>query len=628
MEKVGKRHEVKQQQGTYRVRGLRLNEKGQGLAQLPEEAENLAGLLVFVDGLLPEDEADIQLTEVKKTYAQGRMIKLVQGSPLRVHGKQRTWKEAAAMPLINMKYEEQLKWKKNYVFSCLERYAHWTKEKLAMWEQAPLFYGPAYAYRHKLALPCLWQEEKKELLLGAYLPQSHEIIESDLSLLHCPAVLPLLTYIRQTLSQSLTLQPYLAQLRHLQIRSSHAYQTHQVIFVVTAEEKKGNRPKQVWKDFFSTEEGKAFLQGLVERSAVSVYLNDHDGKTNQILGKENQLLVGEPFLEEKLLDRRYTIGPYSFFQINPSVCEAFFAYIREQGWKMLNTAEMGEVGSYEDAYLGSTTATDLATGSCLGSTRDLATGSTTGSAMDSVTASFTDLFIGSSKVSVFTGLVSTGVVSTLDARPNIVAGEVSATTQDEMQEIVQGAEQAQMLDVGKEALHEESLEIAKVSKLAEHQANSKEKQVSPSRKILDFYCGVGTLGLLFTDPSYRRNVELTGVELVEEAVLYARQNARLNQVEEQCTFFSGKAEAFYRLLQEKSFDLLLLDPPRKGCETILLEHINQSEIPYLIYVSCNPQTLARDLQYLDSYEVKQLAMADFFPHTPHVECVVLLTKVH
>jgi 23S rRNA (uracil1939-C5)-methyltransferase len=139
--------------------------------------------------------------------------------------------------------------------------------------------------------------------------------------------------------------------------------------------------------------------------------------------------------------------------------------------------------------------------------------------------------------------------------------------------------------------------------------------------VVDAYSGIGTLTL----PIARQVKQCLGLEVQAEAVEQARQNAQLNQIVN-VEFQTGTVEQRLSHLDLQP-DVILLDPPRKGCEPGVLQNLIEREVPRLVYVSCNPATLARDLQQLCNpgpYRLVQVQPADFFPQTAHVECVAFL----
>jgi 23S rRNA (uracil1939-C5)-methyltransferase len=146
--------------------------------------------------------------------------------------------------------------------------------------------------------------------------------------------------------------------------------------------------------------------------------------------------------------------------------------------------------------------------------------------------------------------------------------------------------------------------------------------------LVDAYCGIGTLTL----PLARRVKQAIGVEVQPEAIELARQNAELNQIAN-VRFELGAVETVLPALTVPSDgmqpDVVLLDPPRKGCDRSVLEALLQIQPDRIVYVSCNPATLARDLKLLcatGQYQLARVLPADFFPQTAHVESAAFLTR--
>ena len=141
--------------------------------------------------------------------------------------------------------------------------------------------------------------------------------------------------------------------------------------------------------------------------------------------------------------------------------------------------------------------------------------------------------------------------------------------------------------------------------------------------VVDAYCGVGT----FTLPLAKKVKQAIGIELNPTSIKQANANAALNQISN-VIFYAGKVRDW---LQEivSAPDLLLLDPPRKGCDPQVIEAILNLKPSRIAYISCKPATLARDIKLLcgsNIYELKQVQPADFFPQTTHVECYALLHR--
>lgn len=148
---------------------------------------------------------------------------------------------------------------------------------------------------------------------------------------------------------------------------------------------------------------------------------------------------------------------------------------------------------------------------------------------------------------------------------------------------------------------------------------------TPDQTILDLYCGTGTIGL-----SMAREVKkLVGVEIIPEAIEDAKENAKLNGIEN-AEFICGDASVAAEKLKAEGIkpDTVILDPPRKGCAEELLKTVAQINPKKIVYVSCDPATLARDCARLLplGYTVKEVTPVDMFPRTSHVETVCLLSR--
>jgi 23S rRNA (uracil1939-C5)-methyltransferase len=143
--------------------------------------------------------------------------------------------------------------------------------------------------------------------------------------------------------------------------------------------------------------------------------------------------------------------------------------------------------------------------------------------------------------------------------------------------------------------------------------------------VIDVYCGVGGIALFLAN----RAEEVIGIETVDAAVADAGKNASMNGIRN-CLFKAGNAAELLEELREeqKRVDLIVLNPPRKGCEEKVLREVVSLAPTRIIYVSCSPQTLARDLDMLASngYQTCEIQPVDMFPQTQHVENVVRLSN--
>lgn len=143
--------------------------------------------------------------------------------------------------------------------------------------------------------------------------------------------------------------------------------------------------------------------------------------------------------------------------------------------------------------------------------------------------------------------------------------------------------------------------------------------------VIDAYCGIGTISLFLA----RHAKRVYGVEIIPEAIEDARRNAALNDIRN-AEFAVGPAEVVMPRWQAEGIapDVIVVDPPRKGCDPALISTMLELRPARIVYVSCDPATLARDLKLLEDggYRTVEVQPVDMFPHTGHVECCVLLVR--
>ncbi|MEA4986438.1 MAG: 23S rRNA (uracil(1939)-C(5))-methyltransferase RlmD, partial [Anaerovorax sp.] len=143
--------------------------------------------------------------------------------------------------------------------------------------------------------------------------------------------------------------------------------------------------------------------------------------------------------------------------------------------------------------------------------------------------------------------------------------------------------------------------------------------------VLDLYCGVGTIGLYCASKAKR----IIGIESEKAAVIDANRNAVINGIVN-AEYICGKSEEVLpKRLKDVKADVVILDPPRVGCHAELLEAVLKVDPKRIVYVSCDPATLARDIKVLGEggYSVKEVQPVDMFPWTGHCEVVTLLQRI-
>ncbi|MEG0133063.1 MAG: 23S rRNA (uracil(1939)-C(5))-methyltransferase RlmD [Clostridium sp.] len=145
---------------------------------------------------------------------------------------------------------------------------------------------------------------------------------------------------------------------------------------------------------------------------------------------------------------------------------------------------------------------------------------------------------------------------------------------------------------------------------------------SEDKVVFDLYCGTGTIGQIVAPKAKK----VIGIELIEEAVEAAKENAKINGLNN-CEFIAGDVAVTIKNVTEKP-DIIILDPPRPGVHPVALDYVIKFNAKEIIYVSCNPKSLAVDLEVLvaSGYKVEKVKVMDMFPHTPHVETVVKLSR--
>ena len=204
---------------------------------------------------------------------------------------------------------------------------------------------------------------------------------------------------------------------------------------------------------------------------------------------------------------------------------------------------------------------------------------------------------------------------------------VAETTRDGRTRVLRGEEQIEerLLDlrfrISPDAFFQTNTEMAERL----YSAAADMAGLSGQERVVDLYCGIGTIALALAG----RAKEVVGVEIVERAVADAIENARLNGISN-ARFFAGDVRTAMRPLLEETgpVDVVVVDPPRAGLSQKIVRRVLEAEARQIVYVSCNPTTLAPNArQMVDAgYELRAVRPVDMFPQTPHIECVALLER--
>ena len=206
------------------------------------------------------------------------------------------------------------------------------------------------------------------------------------------------------------------------------------------------------------------------------------------------------------------------------------------------------------------------------------------------------------------------------------------TFNDSLSDVVQ-ADKTEIL-FGREYIVEELLDLKfKINPYAFFQTNTKGAEKlyclvrdflgqSESKVVFDLYCGTGTIGQIVAPKAKK----VLGIELIEEAVAAANENAAINGLDN-CEFIAGDIAKVIKEVKDKP-DSIILDPPRAGVHPTALDYVIEFDAENIVYVSCNPKSLVVDLKEIinKGYKVEKVVLMDMFPHTPHVETVVKIVK--
>jgi 23S rRNA (uracil-5-)-methyltransferase RumA len=243
-----------------------------------------------------------------------------------------------------------------------------------------------------------------------------------------------------------------------------------------------------------------------------------------------------------------------------------------------------------------------------------------------ITTSQEDGFIG--EVDIFTALMKQ--LLELELKGTIVG--IMHTYNDSQADVVKSDRMVQLY--GRDYIYEELLGLRfKISTFSFFQTNSLGAEVlyskvreyvgeTKDKMIFDLYSGTGTIAQLLAPVASK----ITGVEIVEEAVEAAKENAALNGLSN-CEFIAGDVLKVIDSLEDKP-DIIVLDPPRDGIHPKALDKIIDFGVDRIVYISCKPTSLVRDLEILQAkgYQVEKVCAVDMFPETVHVETVVLLSN--
>lgn len=424
------------------------------------------GLVVFVEGALTGEKVIARVAEVKKRYALAKLEKIITPSPNRITPLCTYAQKCGGCALWHMTYDAELKFKKEKVEASLQRIGN---VKTKVFDTIGM--NDLQKYRNKAQYPVQILSGKPAT--GFYKKGTHDIvpidtclIEHDMSNLAASIVKRFITQYGISVYDEIE---HKGLIRHVVTRVGFKTGEVMVIIVINGD----SIPHKIEL----IEMLKNEIPGL-----KSIVLNINTKKTNVIMGKENIVIYGAPYIYDYIGDIKFAISPLSFFQVNP---------------------------------------------------------------------------------------------------------------------------------VQVEVLYNKTMEYA---------------ALTGKETVIDAYCGIGTITLFLS----KKAKKVYGIEIVPQAIKDAKNNAEMNEIKN-AQFIEGAAEKIMPELYKQGVrpEVIVMDPPRKGCDEKLLETVVNMNPDRIVYVSCNPATLARDLGYLEGrgYVTEKAQPVDMFPRTSHVECVTLMSRV-
>ncbi|MCK9272856.1 DUF559 domain-containing protein [Candidatus Gracilibacteria bacterium] len=593
---------------------------GKGLAIGPDGKK-----IIITGGAIPGSFVNLRILKSKSKYLEAQVLDIIKKSPLEKELPAH-FQVYGGCKWLPIDYSEQLKIKEEQVKEALFHLKDFTKNT----KFHPIVASEKiYGYRNKLEFSWGKYISAKEEIHDDFRFGFHKqgefdrIINCEYCVLASDIVNDIFkevnTYSRN--SKIPTYDPFngIGFWRHLVVREAHYTGEIMLIFSVnnkalTPTLSQGEREKFMI-NFLD------FIKKLVIKfpNIKSVYYLKNNGKADIVQG-EYELIFGEKTIKEKLLDFTFEINPRSFFQTNSTQAEVLYS-------KVINLipspSPQMEKGDGEIEYV-------KVPGYIYELARELRKD-------------------GTNMEKILWEMIKNRQVGNLKFRRQHPIGryiadfycpelglviELDGDIHDKETQIEYDKIRDEFLKSGNyKILRMKNEYLLKnpelvIKKILSYKFNSPLHSMERGwggGVMLDLYAGTGTIGIILS--KYFKKVY--SVELVKEASIDGQNNAKLNNVEN-VEFINEKTEDFLKEFSQKNekVDLLVIDPPRDGMHPEALPNIISFDAKTIIYVSCNPSTLARDLDYIvknSSYEIADVIPVDMFPHTHHIETIVKLS---
>ena len=550
------------------------------------------GFTLFVKDAVVGDTVEARIVKVKKNYAYARLEKVLKPSPFRVEAKCACHRQCGGCQLQTLSYEKQLEFKDRKIRDSLTRIGGFAPEYVDSHMEPIVGMEEPFRYRNKAQYP-VGTDKNDRIVTGFYAGRTHSIIsntdcllgtEENKEILNC-----ILEYMRENHVSAYDEVNGTGLVRHILIRKGFASGEIMVCLVIN--------------------------RNMTQLSGGGKRKDSHAGREIKDSGKENRQGIGK--VKE---NGRNTEGAW---QVNGRKSVAVRRASEAEQERLHQLSEVKQERTYQ------------------ASERDLGSAGGIGAKVQQVNEPQKEqeylpgqkALIG--KLAGFKNMTSVSV-SINTEKTNVIMGKEihtlwgSDTISDTIH--VRDMTQAGYPFTGKGLTF-------RISPLSFYQVNPGQTGklyslalqyagLTGAETVWDLYCGIGTISL-FLAGSARK---VYGVEIVPQAIADARENAARNGIGN-AEFFVGKAEEvladFYEGNEsEEKPDVIVVDPPRKGCDERCLEAMLKVQPERIVYVSCDPATLARDLRILcdGGYGIERVRGVDQFGMTVHVETVALLTR--
>ena len=431
--------------------------QGEGIAKIDN-------VTIFIPNTLKGEKVKIRILKVNSTYCFAKVLEIINKSESRAEEDCTEYSKCGGCNFRHINYEKSLELKKNSVQNTIKKslgYEIIVNEVLGM-------ENPKY-YRNKLQYPIGISKDGKTVM-GVFAERSHRIIPVNDCLIQneeCQKVAnDIFEFIEKYKIPGYNEEKHTGIFRHVVIRIG--IRTDEIMVTLVVNNKKIPYESELVKYIIKK-----------NPKVKTIVKNLNNKNTNVILGKENEILYGDGYIRDILINKEFKISPMSFYQVNP---------------------------------------------------------------------------------------------------------------------------------IQTEKLYSKAIEYA---------------EISGNETVFDLYCGIGTIGICASD----KVKKLYGIETIPEAIEDAKENAKLNNIQN-AEFFVGDVEnELPKFIENRKVkaDVVFVDPPRKGCDKTAIDTLLKIKPEKIIYVSCNPATLARDLKlFEEKYEINKLAICDMFPGTAHIECIAAL----